>query len=194
MDFTKMNRFFWLLLAVIIILVAAAAVADRAIHASAVTPLPGTTAEASSQTPVMTGTRIGLAAPDFTLPTTGDKEFKLSDYRGKKVILNFWASWCGPCRLEIPSFKKIHAKYNDGSVVVVAVSSLDNPDSTANFVTANGMDFVVPLDPRGVVSGLYNIRGMPTTYFIDDRGIIKSVKIGPFISVEEIEERLDSFK
>jgi len=98
------------------------------------------------------------------------------------------------CRLEIPAFKEIHNRYGDGSTVLVAVNSLDNPDSASYYATANGMDFVIPIDPRGVVSNLYNIRGMPTTYFIDDKGIITSIKIGPFINIDEIEERLNSFK
>jgi len=194
MDFTKTNRLLWVVLAAIILLIAAVAVADRVIHANAAIPAPGSAAEPATQTDVKTGTRIGFAAPDFTLPTTDDKEFKLSDYRGKNVILNFWATWCGPCRYEIPAFKEIHNKYNGGSIVVVAVSCLDNPDSTAKYASANGMDFLIPLDPRGAVSDLYNIRGMPTTYFINDKGVITSIKIGPFINIDEIEDRLDSFK
>ena len=194
MDFSKTNKLLYIVLAAIIILIAAVAVADRAIHANSAIAVPGSAAEPAAQTEVKTGIKIGFAAPDFTLPTTDDKEFKLSDYRGKNVILNFWASWCGPCRLEIPAFKEIHSKYNDGSIVIVAVSSQDNPDNTAYFAAVNGMDFVIPLDPRGVVSNLYNIRGMPTTYFINEKGIITSIKIGPFINIEEIEERLDSFK
>ncbi|MDD5398370.1 MAG: TlpA disulfide reductase family protein [Dehalococcoidia bacterium] len=194
MDFSKTNRLLWIVLAAIIVLIAAVAVADRVIHANASIPVPSSASEPAGQTDVKTGTSIGFAAPDFTLPTTDAKEFKLSDYRGKNVILNFWATWCGPCRLEIPAFKEIHNKYNDGSIVVVAISCLDNADSTAYFASANGMDFVIPLDPRGVVSDLYNIRGMPTTYFINDKGVITSIKIGPFINIEEIEERLDSFR
>ncbi len=184
----------WIALAVIIVVIAAAAVADRVIHSAAPAPAAGPAAEPPAKTEVKTGTKIGLTAPDFTLPTADDKEFKLSDYRGKNVILNFWATWCGPCRLEIPAFKELHETYKDGSIVLVAVNSLDNPDSALYYAKANGLDFIIPVDPRGVVSDLYNIRGMPTTYFINDRGIITSIKIGPFIGINEIEERMDSFK
>jgi len=194
MNFSKTNKLLCIVLAAIIILIAAIAVADRVIHANSAIAVPGPAAEPALQTDVKTGTRIGFAAPDFTLPTTDDSEFKLSDYRGKNVILNFWATWCGPCRIEIPAFKEIHDKYSDSGTVIVAVNCLDNPDSALLYATTNGMDFVIPLDPRGVVSDLYNIRGMPTTYFINEKGVITSIKIGPFINTEEIEERLNSFK
>ncbi len=173
---------------------AAIAVIDRISHPGIRVDSAPPAAVSSDLSPVKVGTQIGFAAPDFTLPTTGDKEFKLSDYRGKNVVLNFWATWCGPCRFEIPAFKELHDKYNDGSTVIIAVNSMDNPDSALFYATANGMDFIIPLDPRGVVSTLYDIRGMPTTFFINDKGIITSIKIGPFINMEEIEERLNSFK
>jgi peroxiredoxin len=177
-----------------IVSIATIAVVDRVSHpgtqpASALSP-----AVRPDFAPANVGTRIGLTAPDFTLPTTGEKEFKLSDYRGRKVILNFWATWCGPCRFEVPALKALQDKYKDGSIAIVAVNSLDNADSAKSYAEANGLNFVIPVDPRGDVTTLYNIRGMPTTLFINDKGIITSIKIGPFISMEEIEERMDSFK
>ena len=177
----------------IILSLATIAVIDRVSH-------PGTQpASALSQavppdlSPVKVGTRIGLAAPDFTLPTTGEKEFRLSDYRGRNVILNFWATWCGPCRYEVPALKALQDKYGDNNTVIVAVNSLDNADSARSYAVSNGLNFVIPIDPRGDVSSLYNIRGMPTTLFINAKGIITSIKIGPFISMEEIEDRMSSF-
>jgi len=194
MDNAKFNQLLWILLLVIMVLISTVAVVDQVSHPS-IQPAGALPAAVSPDSPpVKVGTRIGFAAPDFTLPTTGDKEFKLSDYRGKNVILNFWATWCGPCRFEVPSLKALQDKYNDGRTAIVAVNSLDNPDSAASYAAANGLNFVIPLDLRGDVSTLYNIRGMPTTYFINDKGIITSIKIGPFINMEEIEDRMDSFK
>jgi peroxiredoxin len=188
------SQVLWILCGLIIIALATIAVIDQVSHPG-IQPAGAPPAGVSPDSPpVKVGTKIGLAAPDFTLPTTDNKEFKLSDYRGKNVILNFWATWCGPCRFEVPALKALHDKYNDGSTVIVAVNSLDNPDSAASYAAANGLNFVIPLDPRGDVSTLYNIRGMPTTFFINDKGIITSIKIGPFINMEEIEERLNSFK
>ena len=178
----------------IIISLATIAVIDRVSHPGTQPAIALSQAVSPDLSPVKVGTRIGLAAPDFTLPTTGEKEFKLSDYRGRNVILNFWATWCGPCRYEVPAFKALHDKFDDSSTAIVAVNTLDNPDSAASYARDNGLNFIIPLDPRGVVSDLYNIRGMPTTFFINDQGIITSIKIGPFINLEEIEERLNSFK
>jgi len=176
-----------------IILISTVAVVERYTR-------PGDLSAVSSSAPMAPvtdakiGTSIGFAAPDFTLPTTGDKEFRLSDYRGKNVILNFWATWCGPCRYEVPALKALYDKYGDGGTVIVAVNSLDNLDAAASYAKDNDLNFIIPLDPRGVVTDLYHIRGMPTTLFINDKGIITSIKIGPFINVEEIEDRLTSFK
>ena len=176
-----------------IILISTVAVVERYTR-------PGDLSAVSSSAPmapvtdVKIGTSIGFTAPDFTLPTTGDKEFRLSDYRGKNVILNFWATWCGPCRYEVPALKALYDKYGDGGTVIVAVNSLDNLDAAASYAKDNDLNFIIPLDPRGVVTDLYHIRGMPTTLFINDKGIITSIKIGPFINVEEIEDRLTSFK
>jgi len=192
MNDTQLNRLLWLLIPAIIILISGVAIVERITRPAAPSAISSPTT--ASIADVKIGTRIGLTAPDFTLPTIGDKEFKLSDYRGKNVILNFWATWCGPCRYEVPAFKALQEKYNDGTVAIVAVSTLDNPDGAASYARDNGLNFIIPLDPRGAVSDLYNIRGMPTTFFINDNGVITSIKIGPFINVEEIEERLNSFK
>jgi len=191
MNDTRIKRLLWILIPATIILISTVAIVERITHPGELSAVSSSTTTTPTED-VIVGTRIGLTAPDFTLPTTGDKEFKLSDYRGKNVILNFWATWCGPCRYEVPALKALHEKYGDGSTVIVAVNSLDNPDSAASYAAANGLNFVIPLDPRGDVSTLYNIRGMPTTFFINDKGIITSIKIGPFINIEEIEERLNS--
>jgi peroxiredoxin len=141
-----------------------------------------------------TGNRIGNLAPDFTLTTVDGKEFRLRDYRGKPVILNFWATWCGPCQYEIPHLKAVHEEWDKTGVTIIAVSTQDPPDSAKSYVKNKELKFIVPLDPRGQVAGLYNIRGLPTTLFINENGIITSVKIGPFLSVEEIENQMASFK
>jgi thiol-disulfide isomerase/thioredoxin len=187
------SLFLWILCGLIILSLATIAVIDQVSHPSTQPASALSQAVPPDISPVKVGTRIGLTAPDFTLPTTGEKEFKLSDYRGRNVILNFWATWCGPCRFEVPALKALQDKYNDGSIAIVAVNSLDNADSARAYAADNGLNFVIPIDPRGDVSSLYNIRGMPTTLFINAKGIITSIKIGPFISMEEIEDRMSSF-
>jgi peroxiredoxin len=193
MNDTQIKRLLWTLIPAIIILISAVAIIER-------TTRPDTLSSASSSvttakiTDVKVGNRIGFTAPDFTLPTTDNKEFKLSDYRGKPVILNFWASWCGPCRYEVPAFKSFYEKYGDEGVPIIAVNTQDNPDSAIAYAKSDGLKFTIPVDPQGKVANLYNVRGLPTTYFIDKNGIITSIKIGPFLFMEEIEDRMGSFK
>jgi peroxiredoxin len=77
---------------------------------------------------------------------------------------------------------------------MIAVNTQDDPSNAAAYAKSDGLNFVIPVDPRGGVATLYNVRGMPTTFFIDENGVIKSIKIGPFINVDEIEDRMASLK
>ncbi len=143
---------------------------------------------------VKTGNRIGDLGPDFTLNTAGGSQMKLSDYRGKRVILNFWASWCGPCQFEIPVLKATDEEWSKAGVTIIAVSTQDNPDSTISYIKAKELKFIVPVDPPGNAAKLYGVRGLPSTFFINEKGIITSIKVGPFISQDEIENHMASFK
>ncbi len=143
---------------------------------------------------VKTGNRIGNLGPDFTLNATNGSQIKLSDYQGKLVILNFWATWCGPCQFEIPILKATDEEWSKAGVIIIAVSTQDNPNNTISYVKAKDLKFIVPLDPLGNAAKLYGVRGLPTTFFINEKGIITSIKIGPFISKEEIENHMISFK
>ena len=188
------SQLLWILCGLTIVSLATVAVIDQVSHPSPRAASALTAATSADSPAVKIGTRIGFTAPDFTLPTTDNKEFKLSDYRGKPVILNFWASWCGPCRYEVPAFKSFYDKYKDDGVSIIAVNTQDNPDSALAYAKADNLKFTVPVDPQGKVANLYNVRGLPTTYFIDEKGIITSIKIGPFLFMEEIEDRMGSFK
>ena len=186
------SQLLWILVPATIILISAVAVIDRVVHVNALAASQATST--SSQHDVNIGNKIGFTAPDFTLPTVDSREISLSDYRGRPVILNFWASWCGPCRYEVPAFKALYERYPEEQVVIIAVSTQDDPDSARGYAIADGLKFVIPVDPRGVVANLYNVRGLPTTFIINENGVIKSIKIGPFLSVDEMEERLTSVK
>jgi len=186
------SQLLWILVPATIILISAVAVIDRVVHVNALAASQATST--SSQHDVNIGNKIGFTAPDFTLPTVDSREISLSDYRGRPVILNFWASWCGPCRYEVPAFKALYERYPEEQVVIIAVSTQDDPDSARGYAIADGLKFVIPVDPRGIVANLYNVRGLPTTFIIDENGVIKSIKIGPFLSVDEIEERLAQVK
>lgn len=137
---------------------------------------------------------IGNTAPDFTLETIDGHEISLSDYRGKNVILNFWATWCGPCRFETSTVEAIYEAWSDKDVVMLGVNVEDGFDSAASYAKANNLKFTIPVDVPGDLVRLYGIHGIPTTFFINRQGIIAAIKVGPFISTDEMEEMMASFK
>jgi cytochrome c biogenesis protein CcmG/thiol:disulfide interchange protein DsbE len=188
------SQLLWILVPATVILISSVAVIDRVTHASAVTVSLPVAAKAVTQNDVNVGNKIGFMAPDFTLPTVDNREIRLSDYRGRPVILNFWATWCGPCRYEVPAFKAFYERYPEEEVAIIAISTQDDPDSARGYAVRDGLKFVIPVDPRGVVANMYNVRGMPTTFFLNEAGIITSIKIGPFLSIDEMEERMTSVK
>ena len=132
---------------------------------------PGMTVEA----------KAGSLAPDFLLATLDGGELRLSDLRGKGVIVNFWASWCAPCRKEMPQFVAAYDQYRGEGLEVVAVNVQESPSIIRPFVDDFGMKFPVVLDKRSSVSDSYRLSGLPMTYFIDREGVIRSVFQGPFL-------------
>ena len=135
-----------------------------------------------------TGITIGKTAPDFELETLEGKKAKLSDYRGKKVILNFWASWCPPCREEMPEFQRIYSENKD-KLVVVGVNLQESRENAEAFIEKLSITFPILLDPNSQVKDMYNVFTQPVTYFIDESGKIVDKKFGPLTS-EEIDEKI----
>ena len=123
----------------------------------------------------------GSLAPDFLLMELDGGDFRLSDLRGKAVIVNFWATWCRSCRKEMPQFVAAYDRYKDEGLEVVAVNVQESPSIIRPFADDFGMEFPVVLDKRGAVSDSYRWIGLPTTYFIDREGVIRSVFLGPFL-------------
>ena len=136
------------------------------------------------------GPQIGKLAPDFKLSNLEGQSISLSDFRGKPVLLNFWASWCGPCRYEMPFIQEIYEKWSGKGLVILAVNLQENPSQVKEFVESFGFSFPVLLATNQEVSLAYNIRGIPATFFIDKDGIIQDIKIGAFAGKTEIESRL----
>ena len=124
--------------------------------------------------------REGFSAPDFTLDLLGGGQITLSDLRGQAVMINIWASWCPPCREEMLAILKVYENYKDRGLVVLAVNTTyqDNETAAAAFVDEFGLTFPVPLDRHGNVSNRYQLRGLPSTYFVDREGVIRSVVVG----------------
>ena len=123
----------------------------------------------------------GSLAPDFLLASLDGGELRLSDLRGKGVIVNFWATWCAPCRKEMPQFVAAYDRYRDEGLEVVAVNVQESASIIRPFADDFGMRFPVVLDKLGSVSDAYRLAGLPMTYFIDREGVIRSVFQGPFL-------------
>lgn len=124
------------------------------------------------------GIARGEIAPDFKLKTLEGKTVRLSDYRGKRVIVNFWATWCPPCRAEIPDLQKL---YNNKDVVILAVNLTETEDSKKRvnkFVKEYEMTFPVLMDVKSKVSTTYQVRAYPTSYMIDSNGRIQFKAMG----------------
>ena len=126
------------------------------------------------------GTGEGDLAPNFLLESLAEgDEVRLSDYRGSAVVLNFWATWCRPCRSEMPQFVQASDDLKDEGLVVIAVNMQEGRGVAQPFADDYGMDFPVAIDRDGEVGDEFRILGLPTTYFIDRDGVIQSVFTGP---------------
>lgn len=136
----------------------------------------GTNNQKQTSADVEIGIDIGNMAPDFELLTLDGKKVKLSDFTGYKVILNFWATWCPPCRAEMPHMEKIYEDYGKKDVVVLAVN-LSQTEKKRSDVTAFaedfGLTFPIVMDEKGEVTNMYQVVAYPTSYIIDSKGIIK---------------------
>ena len=121
---------------------------------------------------------VGHPAPDFTLTTAAGETFKLSELRGTPVVLNFWATWCPPCRAELPELQAASQRLA-GQVAIVGVNQAETPAEVQAFAEKLGLSFTIPLDQSADVSRLYRVRSLPTTFFIDRSGIIRQMQIGP---------------
>ncbi len=134
--------------------------------------------------PLEPSLEVGDPAPDFTLPTLADGELSLVDLRGKVVLLNFWATWCGPCRQETPDLQRLYQKYRDQDFVVLGVSvdDEDTVDKVPGFIDEYALTYPIVLDTDFEVSspsnGTYDVRGIPSTYLIDAEGIVRKREVG----------------
>lgn len=140
----------------------------------------------------------GDEIPDFTLPLfsgyeyEGKSEVKLSDFRGQVVVLNFWASWCKPCEQEAAELQEAWEAYADtGEVVFLGADYVDTEPEARAYLKKFGITFYNGPDMGTKISQMFRIRGVPETYFIDPNGVLYYVKVGPFLSVDEIKSIID---
>jgi len=145
----------------------------------------------------------GNLAPDFVLESLNGREMRLSDLRGKAVVINFWATWCQPCRKEIPNLIEAYHKYRERGLLILGVNLQEGKSIIEPFADDFGMDFPILLDRTGSVADEYRLLGLPTTFFIDRRGVVQSRFTGPFlekangtnvsdaIDVSELQKRIE---
>ena len=128
------------------------------------------------------GLTKGDLAPDFTLTTLDGKKVQLSELKGKKVIVNFWATWCPPCKAEMPHMQNFYEDFSDEEnieILAVNMTSEDKEESVQNFVQDYELTFPIPLDTEGVVRETYQVLRIPTSYMIDTKGRIQNKIEGP---------------
>jgi peroxiredoxin len=129
-------------------------------------------------TPVPDRVAEGQPAPEFTAETASGEQVALSDYAGQPVILNFWATWCAPCQVEMPALQAASERYADQGVVVLAVNALESRDRVTAFMDELGLTFPAVLDPKGEIIDLYEVRVFPTTIWIDAQGVVRAEHLG----------------
>jgi peroxiredoxin len=136
----------------------------------------------------------GFLAPDFELQTTGGETIRLSDLRGQAVLVNLWATWCPPCRAEMQTIEKIYNEYKAQGFIVLAVNMTyqDEASNILPFITEQGLTFPILLEPNGAMAKDYQLRSLPSSFFINRDGIINEVVIGGPMSEKLLRQRIEA--
>ena len=137
--------------------------------------------------------QAGFAAPDFDLKTPTGEAHKLSELRGQAVLVNLWATWCPPCRAEMPTIEKMYKEYKDQGFNVLAIDMTyqDDPFAVVPFTQEYSLTFPILLEETSDVASLYQLRSLPSSYFINRAGIIQEVVIGGPMSEALLRTRIE---
>lgn len=137
--------------------------------------------------------QAGFLAPDFSLKSLSGENVSLASLRGKAVLVNIWASWCPPCRAEMPAMERAYLAYKNKGFVVLAVNSTvqDSTDNARAFASERNLSFPILLDESGLVTRLYRIQSLPSSFFIRPDGVISEVVIGGPIAEALLVSRIE---
>jgi len=122
---------------------------------------------------------VALTAPRFTLPDLAGKPRTNADYHGRVVLLNFWGSWCPPCREEFPSLERLQARFNSHNFTILAITVADTREGVERFLGNRRPDFDILLDETDTTAQAFRAKGVPVTYLLDRRGRLLAGKAGP---------------
>jgi len=135
--------------------------------------------------------QVGEIAPDFYFETPEGASSSLGQLKGRPVLVNFWATWCGPCTYEMPFLQQVYEDWPEEELVLLAINIQEGSSKVSQFMQSQGFSFPVLLDSQAAVAQQYSVMGIPSTFFIDSDGVIQDIKIGSFQSRAEIEAILD---
>jgi peroxiredoxin len=121
---------------------------------------------------------VGQASPDFTLPSSTGKNIRLQELRGQVVLINFWASWCGPCRQEMPLLEDIYKKYSKLGFTILGINVEQDSSKAATYLRDVPVSFPILFDTQNTLSKLYDVNAMPTTVIVDRNGKIRYIHAG----------------
>ena len=179
------SRFEWTIIILIVLLVGGAWIVDS--RESGVEPQNFLLTEAPL---------VGHLAPDFTAQTTANESYALSDYidrngtNGRPVVLNFWASWCGPCRMEMPAFERASLKYAD-QAAILGINQAESAETIKRFAQTTGVTYPLLVDEDQAINNKYAVLNLPTTIFVDGEGVIREVFVGT-MNQAVLEDKINS--
>ena len=136
---------------------------------------------------------VGSPAPEIVLKDLQGRDVKLSDLRGKVVLVNFWATWCKPCKEEMPAMQASYDKLRDKGFVVLAVNELEDTARVAEHIRTHGHTFEVVMDHNNQVANMYGVVGLPASFLIDPQGIVRERIAGSLLTESRIEEMVKKY-
>jgi peroxiredoxin len=137
---------------------------------------------------------VGMPAHEFSLPNLNGQVQSLSQYRGKIVLLNFWATWCKPCTTEMPAMQAAYERFRDRDFAVLAINELEDTSKVREHIREHGHTFPVLLDQDNRVANLYGVFGLPVSVFIDEEGVIREYIKGGLLTEQKIREAVERIK